>query len=75
MKGDGGRRLEELAVESRKNSDVVVGAGRRAHDPGVLVNGLQKLAWKAKTVGIQNSRPDFLPTYPVKVVRYGRYYT
>ena len=44
MKGDGGRRLEELAVESRKNSDVVVGAGRRAHDPGVLVNGLQKLA-------------------------------
>ena len=70
MKGDGGRRLEELAVESRKNSDVVVGAGRRSHDPGVLVNGLQKLAWKAKTgFGIQNSRPDFLPKYPIKEVR------
>ena len=44
------RRLQQLAVDSRQDSDVIVGAGRRAHDAGVLVYGFKKLAYWEETV-------------------------
>ncbi len=44
MHCDAGGGFEELAVDGGEDADEVVGAGCRAGDSGVLVDGFEKLA-------------------------------
>jgi hypothetical protein len=43
VQGDARRRLEQLTVERRKNTNDIVRASRRADDAGVLVNRFEEL--------------------------------
>lgn len=44
MQGDRGRGLEQLPVEGRQNSHIIVWSGGRAHNSSVLIHSLEKLA-------------------------------